>query len=361
MTRVLLIIIALAATAAAWCNGNSGNTPTPPDYRITEAEADSIAQWEKATELPEFVYESKRRGALHVLAYVRENSALTSYSDTVRLFREKMVDFMLLPDRRVRFKGWTNPRILKSKSYYRFTDREGLDSVSDACRFYFSWSDWMGMPPTEPLPAPLRYADIATDTLRGKFSIPEVWARNDENVTVSVDVLANTASRRWTPGFTHFFRKDLDFNRFRVHYVYDNVIGDSILPQDLTSCSFSIESEGRGRSMFQFNSRNEPYFVTSDVDIYIIDRENISVSEANKWRDAKFDPEEIEILQPADAPVLPDETLALIERVNSLDKEAIRLADDADRRLISSHAWKKRPGLPRRALNYLKKITGIGL
>lgn len=47
------------------------------------------------TELPEVLVESPKRNMLHVMAYVREYSNLTTYSDTVILFREKMVDFML--------------------------------------------------------------------------------------------------------------------------------------------------------------------------------------------------------------------------------------------------------------------------
>lgn len=66
-----------------------------------------------------------------MLAYVREYSTLSTYSDTVTLFREKMVDFMIVPDRKMKFRGWTSPRLLTSRSYYRFTDGEGLDSVSD--------------------------------------------------------------------------------------------------------------------------------------------------------------------------------------------------------------------------------------
>ena len=67
--------------------------------------ADTIFLQENAASLPEIVVESGRHKVLHVLAYVREFSTLTTYTDTVFLFREKMVDFMLNPDRKVRFKG----------------------------------------------------------------------------------------------------------------------------------------------------------------------------------------------------------------------------------------------------------------
>ena len=46
-------------------------------------------------ELPEVLVESKKHQVLHMIGYVREYSTLTTYSDTVMLFREKTVDFMV--------------------------------------------------------------------------------------------------------------------------------------------------------------------------------------------------------------------------------------------------------------------------
>lgn len=365
----------MIATAISVAHGNIVRSGVPENARLDSVPAsappdsvpasvpsesgadDSGFVWEKATELPEFVYEAKKKGVLHVLAYVREYSTLTSYRDTVSLFREKLVDFMLRPDRRVRYRGWTLPRILKSKSYYRFTNSAGLDSVSDECRFYFSWSDRMWLPHSEALPAKIRNLS-GTDTLRGKYSAKEIWQRKDGNVAVDINVLADTAAVRWVPGFEHYFRNGQDFYKFLVRYNYDNITGDSIPPHELTSSSFHIESEGRGRNLFRFTRRNEPYFVSSDVDIYILDKENISVREAKKRENAKFDSSTFEILQPEDAPALPAETLALIDRVNGIDKNAIRLDRTPDRRLISRFAGTKKRSLIGRAFDYFKKITG---
>lgn len=74
----------------------------------------------KETELPEVVVVSKNNKVLHMLAYLREYSTMTTFTDTVFLFREKMVDFML-PSRGIRYKGWKTPRVLTSRSYFRFT------------------------------------------------------------------------------------------------------------------------------------------------------------------------------------------------------------------------------------------------
>ncbi len=58
-------------------------------------------------ELPEITINSKDHQVLHILGYVREYSTLSTYSDTVLLFREKTVDFML-PTKKVKnYRGWS--------------------------------------------------------------------------------------------------------------------------------------------------------------------------------------------------------------------------------------------------------------
>lgn len=73
---------------------------------------DTIFMQELSRELSEVVVESRSHKVLHMLAYVREYSTLTTYTDTVSLFREKMVDYMLPEGDTGSFKGWSNPGCL---------------------------------------------------------------------------------------------------------------------------------------------------------------------------------------------------------------------------------------------------------
>ena len=113
---------------------------------------DTIFMSENITELPEVVFESRQEKMLHILAYVREYSTLATYTDTITLFREKMVDFMLPNENNTRYKGWRYPRVINSRSYYQFTNASGLDSVSDRCNQHFTWSDWIAIPPASKIP-----------------------------------------------------------------------------------------------------------------------------------------------------------------------------------------------------------------
>ncbi len=329
------------------------------DETVTVQSADTVFLREDFSQLPEVIVESGSRKVLHILAYVREYSSMTTYTDTVFLFREKMVDYMLPTDSKMQFKGWTRPRVIACKSYYHFTDDQGLDSVSDVSGHHFSWSDWVSIPPAERLPVAIDDEGLGIDTVRGKYGPAEVWTRNYESVTVDIDVLADKAARRWVPEFAGFFRKDLDFDRFIVKFDYDNVEGDAITPFDLTGCSFKIESNGRGHDMFRFNRKDQPFFVTTQADVYILDKEYITVKEARKWEKYRFSDNSTGLYEPIDVPELEPWVLTLKERVENIDKEGIRLAVIPDPRIgyivPDNHNFR----LGHRALFFLKKITGI--
>ncbi len=275
---------------------------TVPDMNV-----DTVFLRENIMELPEFVVESRQKKVLHVLAYVREYSTLSTYTDTVFMFREKMVDFMLPGEGKLRFRGW-------------------------------------------------RY------TLSGKYSPVEIWGRNTSRITVDVDVLADTIGRKWVPNASGFFvNEDIDFERFSLRLNYNSLPGEAVSPADLTAYSFNIESRGRGRGMFQFNSRNQPFFVATYTEAYILDKEYITVKEARKWERRKFDAGEVGIYEPQEAPELQPAILALIDRVNNADNDKIRVGLEPDRRLMSRNVSKRNFNIGYRALSMLKQLTGITL
>lgn len=310
------------------------------------------------TELPEVLVLSKNHKVLHMLAYVREYSTLTTYTDTVFLFREKMVDYML-PAAGSKFKGWTKPRVLTSKSYYQFKDSRGLDSVSDVSNHHFSWSDWIGIVSAVPIPERLRTVETGSDTVKGKYSLTEIWVKNKDSVKVSVNVMADTASRRWVRDLSVFFKKELDFESFGINFSYDNVLGDFVSPLDLTAYSFKIKSQGRGYDMFRFNRKTEPFFVSTCADVWILDREFITEKEARKWERQKFDSDEIGIYESTDAPTLSNDILSLIDRVENIDKNEVKLDYVTDQNMKSEKIGGRNFKIGRRALLLLKQATGI--
>ena len=331
------------------------------DGIVTAEDTDTVFLRENIAELPEVVVESRRHKVLHMLAFVREYSSLTTYTDTVFLFREKMVDYMLTPDRKVKFSGWSTPRVLTGRSYYRFTNDCGLDSVSDTGSNHFSWSDWIGVAPTISIPSALTGREWGADTLRGRYSPVEIWSKRSDSLSVEVNVLADKAARRWVPTVATFFRDDLEFENFRLRYDYFDAGSDSLSALELNCYSYDIESNGRGHRMFRFNRVDEPVFVSTHAEVYFLEKEYITVKEAKKWLDYKFNTDIIGIYESVDAPALPPSVVALIERVENIDKGGVRLEQTPDERLMSFADNRRNFRIGRRALFLLKQVTGITL
>ncbi len=195
----------------------------------------------------------------------------------------------------------------------------------------------------------------------GKYSPTETWTRINDSIRINIDVLADTMSRKWVPDFAGFFRKNLDYEKFKLNFDFSNISGDTVSALDLDRYSFSVDSRGRGRDMFQFNRINDPVFVSTHADVYVLDKEYISVKEARKWDKRNFATDEIGIYEPMEAPALAPSVEALIARVNLLNKDEVRLNFTPDHRLMSNNNSRKNFKIGRRALFLLKQLTGITL
>lgn len=292
-----------------------------------------IRMSENAAQLPEVVVRSDIKRALHILGYMREYSTLTTYTDTVVLFREKMVDFML-PEQGVRkFSGWTLPRMLSCRSYYQFRNAEGLDSVSDAFPDHFSWSDWVCIPRRIPLSEKVRATGSATDTIRGKWAMSRLWRRSADRVFLDVDILTDTVNRRFVPQLSSFIKDDIDFRRLDVRYVFDNCNDDAVTADNLSGMSFNIESRGRGRNLERLFRSHGPAYVDTYAELYIVDKEYIPIKEAKQWEKFAMERGNVAMLVPDGLPELPASTRELIARVENIDVADIRLKTEIDPRI----------------------------
>ena len=304
-----------------------GYSPEMVDY----PPPDTVRLCEREYSLPEVVVDSRKHSVLHLVAYVREYSTLSTDYDTVQLFREKTVDFMIPAKKVKHYKGWLTPRVLASESYYRFTNTEGLDSVSSHFRQHFSWSDWVGLLPELPVPQRLLDTAEAVDTVMGRYSPATVWQRSGDDISLDIDVLATPDNRRWVPQFDDFAARDVEFAKFNLKYRFSNVVSDAIFPSDITRISFSIESVGRGRNMRRIFHTTDPVRVDTYAELYVTEREYLTVGEAKKSEKNPLQGGAIGIHAPAEAPELQHSIRSLIARVDGIDYDALKLAEEADR------------------------------
>lgn len=314
------------------------------------------AKADKVNELKELVVDGRKHQVLHLTGYVREYSMLATFTDTIFLFREKAVDFMFPSTGERRFPGWTRPRVLASRSCYRFSGATVRDSVSDRCDRHFSWSDWVGMVPYARVPGVLRPEGISTDTLYGKFGAVTIWNRDNDRIAVRADVLSDSINRRWVPGFTSFLRSDADFTDFYVEYLFDGVTQDEILPENIRNMTYEIRADGFSRDIHRIERRTSPLFMETVAELYVTGRERLSIKEARKSQ--KRPPLDIDIAQivPDDAPPLEPEIVDLISRVHNIEADSLRLQAEPDYKL-----YYERPKWPlkHQILSRLRQMIGI--
>lgn len=193
----------------------------------------------------------------------------------------------------------------------------------------------------------------------GRYSPAEIWTKRKDSIAVNVDVLADTYGEKWVSSLSGFFKKGLEFNILKISYDFENVLGDTITALELTSYKIDMESTGRGYEMFRFNRKDEPFFVRTSADVYILDKEFITLKEAKKWEKADFDIEDIGIYEPTDVHPLSKDILSLIWRVENIDKDQAKLDFIPDQNMISRKLGSRNFKIGRRALLMLKEATGI--
>ncbi|MDE6144005.1 MAG: hypothetical protein K2F94_08025 [Muribaculaceae bacterium] len=101
--------------------------------------------------------------------------------------------------------------------------------------------------------------------------------------------------------------------------------------------------------------------MSTTAEVYMLDQEFISVKEARKWDKRDFDIDEIGIYEPIEAPGLSHSILSLIDRVNRIDKDSVRLDFQPDHRMISNNNGRNNFKVGQRALFLLKQVTGVTL
>lgn len=290
-------------------------------------------------ELPEVRVSTKHRPILHLTGYIRELSTMSSSSDTLMLYREKWVDFMIPTGKEKRYEGWTDPRLLKGKSYYKWTDAWGHDSVSDRANHHFSWSDWVSLPRLVNFPEPLAGSRLGTDTVMGRYSPSEIWRKDSAGVNVTVNVLADSNRRKWTPRLGGPLWSDTEFERLVMDYRFSDTDTFAVRPQNLDRLSCSIESMGRGHDMFMFKHYQDPVlYVSTYFDLTITDREYLTVKDARRHeKDQNLAIQEAMMIFESERVPRDSIITDLIARVNAIDHDSRRLGMELDARVGNGH------------------------
>lgn len=161
--------------------------------------------------------------------------------------------------------------------------------------------------------------------------------RRGETVRVDVDMLADSVGKVWAPPLYNFIYNGVEFTRMNLQYLFADVSATEVRADNLVRYSMSVQSKGRGEDQDKIFRSNEPVYADTYAEVYVIDKEYVSVGEAKKREHIEFKSDEIDIMVPDDAPELPASIVALVERGNNINEEALRLDEDPDQSYVGRH------------------------
>ena len=287
--------------------------------QILKPAEDDVKMIQQDYELPEIVISPGARPLLHLTGYMREITSVLSSSDSVTIFKESVVDF-LVPVEKTKAKGWKKARELASKTYVRMSDAAGLDSVSTSHEYEFMlWGYRKGLiPSSAKIPDKIKDTNVACDTIMGKYYPKIIWLKNGDVTRWYGDALANEKNHITTPWALKLFGLTTDVTEISENYVFDTPDGGFIRPTDLRQVSVTIDMLAKGTLFKKTFDSSSPVNVRTYMELYLTDREFLSVEEGKSLKNEIPSIESSDILAPANANPLHPAIMRTVERVNSL-------------------------------------------
>lgn len=292
-----------------------GYTP----LQVLKPAEDDVMMIQQEYDLPEIVVIPGSRPLLHLSGYLREITSILGSADSVTIFKESMVDF-LVPVEKSKVKGWNKARELASGTYVRMSNSSGLDSVSTSHEYEFMlWGNRKSMIPSAiKLPDNIKGTDVACDTVMGKYYPKIIWRKNGDVTRLYGDALANEKNHVTSPLALKLFGLTTDVTEISDNYVFDTPEGDFIRPMDLRQLSVTIDMLAKGKLFKKTFDSSSPVNVRTYMELYLTDREFLSEEEGKILKKEIPAIEPSDILAPANANPLHPAIIRTVERVKSL-------------------------------------------
>lgn len=272
-----------------------------------------------AYDLDEIIISPGSRPLLYLSGYVREVSSMLGSADSVTVYRESMVDFMV-PIGKTRVKGWKKPRELASKTYVRMTRPGGKDSVSNHTDDeYLLWANRFGMVPSSvKVPASLRQGHhSATDTVMGKYGPKMIWNKSGDTFRCRVDGLADHKGHVYTPWPLKALGLTTDIDDCSHNYMFHTTEGNLPTPADMNGFSLSINLRIRSKLFRRLYKSSEPINQKTYIEVYITERKYLTDEEAKTLKKEPPIVTPADIVAPAEATALHPGIRQIVERVES--------------------------------------------
>lgn len=280
----------------------------------------NVEMYRHLYELPEIEFSPMSRPLLHLTGYMREVASVLGSSDSVTMFRESIVDF-LVPVEKSKVKGWAKARELASKTYVRMTDSSGIDSVSSEHELeYMLWGKIHKLIP-DPIKIPESIKNghgVVSDTVMGKYSPKIIWHRSGNVMRWYRDALANKKGHVSTPWALKLLGLTTDITDMSLNYVFASEDANQVTPADISQMSMSINMSVKGKLFKTAFKSSTPVNVRTYVEVYLTGREFLSDEEGKVLKSNPLSVGTSEIVAPPNVPALHVGIKEIVERVEAL-------------------------------------------
>lgn len=110
-----------------------------------------------------------------------------------------------------------------------------------------------------------------------------MWRTVGDTLLLDNDLLTDRENPGVSPELFRAYIRHVDFTRFKTGFIFTGVDGDETpFADNITKMTFEIESKERDQDMRRLFQTSDLLYMTTKGELYIIDREYMSVDEAKE-------------------------------------------------------------------------------
>jgi len=283
------------------------------DTQTITGETDIVRMKPAVLELSEVTVVNRTAG-IKMLCYAREYKSSISGRDTITIFSEKMIDYVIPLDKHVRkFKGHTSPRVLNSRTVARYSFENNTDSIARGIdEKTFSWIILASIENEEiKEPEALRGVSSGSFVSREKGG-ETIYRKNGKHFSSSCDFLYDKPNHRWSPAILKLLGATTIFNEVSETLVYPIKKSGKYNVYDIALLSYTMAATGRGKFIKKMFDTSEPVEMHSLVEVYPVECEPVTVEESIAIHKNK--PEKTEFIIPQIVPPVDSAVQSMIDR-----------------------------------------------
>lgn len=287
-----------------------------PDYG-------TVLMRESSYELPEVEVNDKNRNILHITAYVRDYGSLIEPSDTMNLFTERIVDFMLPLNKKAGYKGWTKPRVLAEREYSHII-KNRKDARTDSMRYSETHTPTgfnNALSDKFEIPQELTSGKAKKVTYNGKYGPKDSWVTLSDSYILNRDLLADTKNHVFSPKGLKLFGMTTDVIRNDAMFNFDRDASGVISPDQINEAAYHFSVVFKGKAFRWISGQNDPININCYGELFVIDREYLTADEAKALKKNPPVYDAASFTAPLNIPDLPAEVIKLKDEVIKANSE----------------------------------------